>query len=109
MDIPLNEVDHIAKLVPFVSGRATTMEDALAVPAFKEVYDSTPHLHELIDIAARMEGTVRNAGTHAAGVVISDKPILEYLPCIVQPPARKRRPSRRSHSSRWVSSIRWAC
>ncbi|HEY9152737.1 MAG TPA: DNA polymerase III subunit alpha [Anaerolineales bacterium] len=80
MDIPLNEVDRIAKLVPFVSGRATTMEDALAVPEFKEVYDSTPHLHELIDIAARMEGTVRNAGTHAAGVVISDKPILEYLP-----------------------------
>ena len=56
------------------------MEDALAIPEFKEVYDSTPHLHELIDIAARMEGTVRNAGTHAAGVVISDKPILEYLP-----------------------------
>ncbi len=80
MDIPLNEVDRIAKLVPFVSGRATTMEDALAIPEFKEVYDSTPHLHELIDIAARMEGTVRNAGTHAAGVVISDKPILEYLP-----------------------------
>ncbi|HUH95985.1 MAG TPA: DNA polymerase III subunit alpha [Anaerolineales bacterium] len=80
MDIPLNEVDRIAKLVPFVSGRATTMEDALAVPEFKEVYDSTPHLHELIDIAAKMEGTVRNAGTHAAGVVISDKPILEYLP-----------------------------
>ena len=39
-----------------------------------------PHLRELIDIAAKMEGTVRNAGTHAAGVVISDKPILEYLP-----------------------------
>jgi len=80
MDIPLNEVDRIAKLVPFVSGRPTTMEDALAIPEFKEVYDSTPHLHELIDIAAKMEGTVRNAGTHAAGVVISDKPILEYLP-----------------------------
>ena len=80
MDIPLNEVDRIAKLVPFVSGRATTMEDALAIPEFKEVYDTTPHLHELIDIASRMEGTVRNAGTHAAGVVISDKPILEYLP-----------------------------
>jgi DNA polymerase-3 subunit alpha len=80
MDIPLNEVDRIAKLVPFVSGRATTMEDALAIPEFKQIYDSTPHLHELIDIAAKMEGTVRNAGTHAAGVVISDKPILEYLP-----------------------------
>jgi DNA polymerase-3 subunit alpha len=80
MDIPLHEVDRIAKLVPFVSGRPTTMEDALAVPEFKEIYDSTPHLRELIDIAAKMEGTVRNAGTHAAGVVISDKPIIEYLP-----------------------------
>ncbi len=80
MDIPLNEVDRVAKLVPFVSGRTTTMEDALAVPEFKEVYNSEPHLHELIDIAARMEGTVRNAGTHAAGVVISDKALVEYLP-----------------------------
>lgn len=80
MDIPLNEVDRVAKLVPFVSGRTTTMEDALAITEFKEVYDSTPHLHELIDVASKMEGTVRNAGTHAAGVVISDKPIIEYLP-----------------------------
>jgi DNA polymerase-3 subunit alpha len=80
MDIPLNEVDRVAKLVPFVSGRTTTMQDALEVPEFKEIYDTQEHLHELIDIAMRMEGTVRNAGTHAAGVVISDKPILEYLP-----------------------------
>jgi len=80
MDIPLPEVDRVAKLVPFVSGRNTTMEDALAVPEFKKVYDEQPHLHELIDTAARMEGTVRNAGTHAAGVVISDKPIVDYLP-----------------------------
>jgi DNA polymerase III subunit alpha len=80
MDIPLNEVDRVAKLVPFVSGRTTTMQDALAQTDFKAVYDTEPHLHELIDVAAQMEGTVRNAGTHAAGVVISDKPILEYLP-----------------------------
>jgi DNA polymerase-3 subunit alpha len=80
MEIPLPEVDKVAKLVPFVSGRNTTMEDAMAVPEFKEIYKSQPHLKELIDTAAKMEGTVRNAGTHAAGVVISDKPILEYLP-----------------------------
>ncbi|HEX2696613.1 MAG TPA: DNA polymerase III subunit alpha, partial [Anaerolineales bacterium] len=80
MDIPLNEVDRVAKLVPFVSGRTTTMQDALEVPEFKDLYESQEHLHELIDIATRMEGTVRNAGTHAAGVVISDKPIIEYLP-----------------------------
>ncbi|HSK86742.1 MAG TPA: DNA polymerase III subunit alpha, partial [Anaerolineales bacterium] len=79
-DIPLPEVDRVAKLVPFVSGRQTTMQDAMAVPEFKEIYTSQPHLRELIDTAAKMEGTVRNAGTHAAGVVISDKPIVEYLP-----------------------------
>ena len=80
MDIPLPEVDRIAKLVPFVSGRTTTMQDALQVPEFKQIYDSTPHIKELVDTAAGMEGVVRNAGTHAAGVVISDKPLLEYLP-----------------------------
>jgi DNA polymerase-3 subunit alpha len=79
-DIPLPEVDRVAKLVPFVSGRQTTMQDAMGVPEFKEIYDTQPHLRELIDTAAKMEGTVRNAGTHAAGVVISDKPIVEYLP-----------------------------
>jgi DNA polymerase-3 subunit alpha len=52
----------------------------MAIPEFKEIYKSQAHLRELIDTAAKMEGTVRNAGTHAAGVVISDKPILEYLP-----------------------------
>jgi DNA polymerase-3 subunit alpha len=80
MDIPLPEVDRVAKLVPFVSGRQTTMQDAMAIPEFKEIYESQSYLHELIDTAAKMEGTVRNAGTHAAGVVISDKPIVEYLP-----------------------------
>jgi DNA polymerase-3 subunit alpha len=79
-DIPLPEVDRVAKLVPFVSGRQTTMQDAMAVAEFKEIYNSQTHLRELIDTAAKMEGTVRNAGTHAAGVVISDKPIVEYLP-----------------------------
>jgi DNA polymerase III subunit alpha len=79
-DIPLPEVDRVAKLVPFISGRQVTMQDALAVPEFKEIYNSQPHLRELIDTASKMEGTVRNAGTHAAGVVISDKPIVEYLP-----------------------------
>jgi DNA polymerase-3 subunit alpha len=80
MDIPLPEVDRVAKLVPFVSGRTTTMQDALEVPEFKKIYNEGSHLRELIDIATKMEGTVRNAGTHAAGVVISDKPLLEYLP-----------------------------
>ena len=80
MEVPLADIDKVAKLVPFVSGRATTMKDALEVVEFKKIYDSQPQIRDVVDIAARMEGTVRNAGTHAAGVVISDKPILDYLP-----------------------------
>jgi hypothetical protein len=80
MEIPIPEVDRVAKLVPFVSGRNTTMADALALPEFKKIYDSDPQMRNLIDIATKMEGTVRNAGTHAAGVVISDQPLTEYLP-----------------------------
>jgi len=80
MEIPLPEVDRVAKLVPFVSGRNSAMEDAMAIPEFKQIYNTNPQMREVIDLAAKMEGTVRNAGTHAAGVVISDKPIVEYLP-----------------------------
>lgn len=79
MEIPLPEVDRVAKLVPFVAG-GTTMSEALEIREFKQIYNTDPKMREVIDLAAKMEGTVRNAGTHAAGVVISDKPIVEYLP-----------------------------
>ncbi len=81
MNVPLPEVDRIAKLVPFVSGRTVSIEkDAMEVPDFKKIYSSSPQMKELVDIAMGMEGTVRNAGTHAAGVVIADKPLTDYLP-----------------------------
>lgn len=80
MEIPLPEVDRVAKLVPFAAAKGAGMEDAMAVREFKEIYDNNPQMREVIDIATKMEGTVRNAGTHAAGVVISDKALTEYLP-----------------------------
>jgi len=81
MDIPLTQVDRIAKMVPFVSGRTVTIKnDAMEIQEFKQAYDSDPQIKQLIDTAIGMEGTVRNAGTHAAGVVIADKPLTEYLP-----------------------------
>ena len=49
-------------------------------PDFKQAYQSTPFLKELIDTAKQVEGVARNAGTHAAGVIITDKPIIEYIP-----------------------------
>jgi DNA polymerase-3 subunit alpha len=80
MDIPLPEVDRMAKLVPFISGKTVTLDDALDVPEFKDLYNSQPHIKDLVDTARSMEGAVRSAGTHAAGVVISDRPLTEYLP-----------------------------
>ncbi|MEW5870596.1 MAG: DNA polymerase III subunit alpha [Chloroflexota bacterium] len=81
MDIPLGEVDKVAKLIPNIPGKPVKIEQALEeVPEFKKIYDEAPFLHELIDTASQMEGVVRNAGTHAAGVIITDKPIIEYIP-----------------------------
>ena len=81
MDIPLTEVDRVAKLVPNVSGKTITLTEMLEQNAeLKTIHDSTPHIRELLDTAALMEGVVRSAGTHAAGVVIADRPLTEYLP-----------------------------
>jgi len=85
MDIPLPEVDRVTKVIPSIPSKAMPLRDIIAddfksLPELKEFYQSADHLRELIDTAARMEGVVRNAGTHAAGVVISDKPLSEYLP-----------------------------
>ena len=81
MDVPLSEVDRVAKLIPNIPGKPVTITQALEeVADFKQLYENTPYLHELIDTAAQMEGVVRNAGTHAAGVIITDKPIIDYIP-----------------------------
>jgi DNA polymerase-3 subunit alpha len=81
MDIPLSEVDRVTKLIPNIPGKPVTLLEVIeSVPELKEVYDQTEYLHELLDTAAKMEGVVRNAGTHAAGVVITDQPITCYAP-----------------------------
>ncbi len=81
MDIPLSEVDSAAKLIPNIPGKPVTIAEALKeVPEFRQIYESSEYFRQLIETASQMEGVVRNAGTHAAGVIIADKPITEYLP-----------------------------
>lgn len=81
MDIPLTEVDRVSKLIPNIPGKPVSIGEALEqVPELKALYESTPYLKDLIDTAAHMEGSIRSAGTHAAGVIITDKPIIEYIP-----------------------------
>ena len=81
MDIPLNEVDRVARLVPNVPGKPVSIAEALeTVPDLKEIYDSTLYIKKLLDTAKQVEGVARHASTHAAGVIISDLPLVEYLP-----------------------------
>ena len=81
LDIPLNEVSRITSLVPAIPGKPITLTQALEqVPELKRLYETQPHVRELYDRAVKVEGTVRNAGTHAAGVVIADRPLIEYAP-----------------------------
>jgi DNA polymerase-3 subunit alpha len=81
MDIPISEVDRVAKLIPAIPGRPVTIAEVLAESEeLQQLYNSADYYRELIDTASKMEGTVRNAGTHAAGVIITDKPIVEYTP-----------------------------
>jgi len=79
MDIPLQEVDRVAKAIP--NQPPMSIQEALDhSPDFKQLYNNAPYLQTLIDTAKGVEGTVRNAGTHAAGVVVTDRPVEEYSP-----------------------------
>jgi DNA polymerase-3 subunit alpha len=78
LDMPYGEVDRIAKLIPATIG--ITIERALRdSPPLAAAYDD-PKIRELIDTAMRLEGLVRGAGVHAAGVVIAPKPLTELVP-----------------------------
>jgi DNA polymerase III subunit alpha len=84
MAIPYAEADKVAKLVPEpVQGKAPTIDEALAAePKLKELYDDAKGPYkELIDHARALEGLNRHAGMHAAGVVIAERPLWEYVPC----------------------------
>lgn len=73
------EVDKIAKLIP--TELNITIEDALTKePKLKELINTDNRIAQLIEISKSLEGLTRHASTHAAGVVISDKPLTEYVP-----------------------------
>jgi len=81
LEIPYGEVDRIAKLVPQQPGLEITIDKAMAeVPALRQAYDQDATVRQLLDVARRLEGLVRHASTHAAGVVIAPRPIVEFAP-----------------------------
>jgi DNA polymerase-3 subunit alpha len=79
LDMPYGEVDRIAKMVPATIG--ITLEQALKdSPQMAQAYESDARVREVIDTAMRLEGLVRGAGVHAAGVVIAPAPLTELVP-----------------------------
>jgi DNA polymerase-3 subunit alpha len=79
MGVSLPEVDKIAKMIPF--GPDTTIERALSTQKeLKTIYETNKQIKSLIDMAKNIEGLSRHASVHAAGVVISDEALTEYVP-----------------------------
>ncbi len=79
MDIPYADVDRIAKMVPTTLN--IKLEQAIKdSPALQQAYESEPQVRQLLDTARKLEGLVRNAGVHAAGVVISPRPLTDLVP-----------------------------
>ncbi len=84
LDIPYSECDKLAKLVP--NKLNITLKEAMEQePKFKEISRQDARMAELLDIALNLEGQVRHASKHAAGVVISQEPLTEYLPLFKTP------------------------
>ena len=79
MNLPYAEVDAIAKQVPF--SLDMTLDKALEVSkGFADLYNGDEKVKRLVDMARRLEGMPRNTSTHAAGVVITKRPVYEYVP-----------------------------
>ncbi len=79
MAIPYNKVDQVAKQVPMELG--ITLDAALkSSQSFRAQYESDEQVKALVDMARKLEGMPRHASTHAAGVLITDRPVTEYVP-----------------------------
>ena len=79
LSVPLAKVNAIAKLIP--EDPTMTLAKALEIDAdLKSQYDSDPEVHNLIRIALSLEGSVRNTGIHAAGLIIGGMPLMETIP-----------------------------
>jgi DNA polymerase-3 subunit alpha len=86
LQMPLGQVDRLAKLVPSNPASPVTLAEAIKLePALQRERDSEPAVAELLNMALQLEGLYRNASTHAAGVVIGDRPLNELVPLYRDP------------------------
>ena len=80
MGVPLAEIDKLTKLIPSAPPGITLDQAIARVPDLKQLVDTDPQIGRVMEIAKKLEGLCRNAGCHAAGVVIADRPLDEFVP-----------------------------
>ena len=86
LEMPYGQVDRICKLVPNNPAKPLTLDQAIEVePQLRQLIDDDPAVKRLIGIARKLEGLYRHASTHAAGVVIGDRPLEELIPLYRDP------------------------
>jgi DNA polymerase-3 subunit alpha len=86
MQLPLGLVDRLAKMVPNNPAAPVTLAKAIEIePRLRQARDREEGVAELLDIALQLEGLYRNASTHAAGIVIGDRPLTELVPLYRDP------------------------
>src|SRR5262249_10248062 len=79
LSVPLSKVNAIAKLVP--EDLNITLESALEKdPDLKRMYDTDEETKRIFDLGQKIEGSIRNAGIHAAGIIVSGEPLTEVIP-----------------------------
>ncbi|HKA64432.1 MAG TPA: DNA polymerase III subunit alpha, partial [Methyloceanibacter sp.] len=89
LQMPYGQVDRLCKLVPHNPANPVTLAQAIAgEPRLQEAHDSEPIVAKLLDIGQRLEGLYRHASTHAAGVVIADRPLIDLVPLYRDPRAQ---------------------
>ncbi|MBN9525917.1 MAG: DNA polymerase III subunit alpha [Alphaproteobacteria bacterium] len=86
LQLPLGQVDRICKMVPNNPANPVTLKQAIAEePRLQAERDQDESVARMMDIALKLEGLYRNASTHAAGVVIGDRPLVELVPLYQDP------------------------
>ena len=82
LGVPYNDADKLAKMVPDpVMGHHVKLADAVRdIPDLKQAYETDETAHEVIDYASKLEGTIRNHGVHACGVIIAPDDLVKFLP-----------------------------
>ena len=86
LQMPYGQVDRLCKMVPANPANPVKLADAIAAePRFQEEVEKEPIVEQLLDIAQKLEGLYRHASTHAAGIVIGDRPLSELVPMYRDP------------------------